>query len=87
MKNETITIDARKTGSRAQLRRAWSEERAAAVTAKRRGDQPGEWHHLRRYGLRVPAYVGVSPTSTPRSHCAHDRASETPSMLAAAFPA
>ena len=47
MKNETITIDASKTGSRAQLRRAWAQERAAAGTARRSGDQPGEcWSEL-----------------------------------------
>ena len=48
MKNQTIAIDAGRTGAQTELRRAWSEERAAAVTARRRGDQPGEWHHLER---------------------------------------
>ena len=64
MKNETITIDAKKTGSRAQPRRAWTEERAAAVTARRSGDQPGEWHHLER------AHILSQPMTVPhlRTH-------------------
>ena len=66
MKNQTITIDADKAGARAQLRRAWSEERAAAVTARRLGDQPGEWHHLER------AHILSQPMTVPhlRTHVA-----------------
>ena len=66
MKNETITIDADKTGGQGELRRAWSEERAAAVTARRRGDQPGEWHHLER------AHILSQPMTEPhlRTHSA-----------------
>ena len=48
MKGHTITIDANKAGARAELRRAWSEERAAAFAARRLSDQPGEWRHLER---------------------------------------
>jgi hypothetical protein len=66
MKNQTITIDAGKAGVRAELRRAWSEERAAAVTARRRGDQAGEWHHLER------AHILSQPMTVPhlRTHVA-----------------
>ena len=66
MTNQTTTIDADKAGARAQLRRAWSEERAAAVTARRRGDQPGEWHHLER------AHILSQPMTVPhlRTHVA-----------------
>ncbi len=64
MKNETI--DAGKAGARAELRRAWSEERAAAVTARRGGDQPGEWRHLER------AHILSQPMAVPhlRTHVA-----------------
>ncbi len=64
MKNETITIDADATEARAQLRQAWSEERAAAVAARRRGDQTGEWHHLER------AHILSQPMTVPhlRTH-------------------
>jgi hypothetical protein len=66
MKNQTTTVDAGKAGARAQLRRAWSEERAAAVTARRGGDQPGEWHHLER------AHILSQPMAVPhlRTHVA-----------------
>ena len=66
MKKQTITIDAGKAGVRAELRRAWSEERAAAVTARRRGDQPGEWRHLER------AHILSQPMAVPhvRTHVA-----------------
>jgi hypothetical protein len=72
MKNVTTTIDADKVGARAQLRRAWSEERAAAVTARRLGDRQGEWHHLER------AHILSQPMTVPhlRTHGA---------MLAAAL--
>jgi hypothetical protein len=66
MKNQTTTIDAGKAGARAELRRAWSEERAAAVTARRGGDRPGEWHHLER------AHILSQPMAVPhlRTHVA-----------------
>ena len=66
MKKQTITIDADTAGAPAQLRQAWSEERAAAVTARRRGDQPGEWHHLER------AHILSQPMTVPhlRTHAA-----------------
>jgi hypothetical protein len=66
MKNQIITIDANEAGARAELRRAWLEERAAAVTARRGGDQPGEWHHLER------AHILSQPMAVPhlRTHVA-----------------
>ena len=66
MKNQTIPIDADKTEAPAHLRQAWSEERAAAVAARRRGDQPGEWHHLER------AHILSQPMTVPqlRTHAA-----------------
>ena len=59
MNNQTITIDAGKAGGRAELRRAWAEERAAAVTARRRGDQLGEWHHLERAHILSQPRAGL----------------------------
>ena len=35
-------------GGRTALLRAWSAERAIAVSARRRGDPQDEWHHLER---------------------------------------
>ena len=36
------------TGPRRALRAAWSDERAAARSARGRGDAAGEWNHLER---------------------------------------
>ena len=33
---------------RTELVEAWRDERAAAASARRRGDLPGEWRHLER---------------------------------------
>src|SRR5687768_7806548 len=66
MKNQTDTIDVDRAEARAELRRAWSEERAAAATARRSGDQAGEWHHLER------AHILSQPMTVPhlRTHVA-----------------
>lgn len=65
MKNQTIAVAAHNAG-RDQLRQAWSHERAAAVTARRAGDRPGEWHHLER------AHILSQPMPVPhlRTHAA-----------------
>lgn len=66
MKGQTITIDANRVGAHTELRRAWSAERAAALAARRRGDQRGEWHHLER------AHILSQPLAVPhvRTHVA-----------------
>jgi hypothetical protein len=72
-------------GRRAHLREAWFFERAAATTARRRGDQAGEWHHLER------AHILSQPMAGPhlRTHLAmlgaarrrHDRREVAGQML------
>ena len=63
MNTETTTTE---PGSRARLRRAWSDERAAADAARRRGDLSGEWAHLER------AHILSQPMVVPhvRTHVA-----------------
>ncbi len=66
MRNKTVTIHADRDGRRAQLRQAWSDERAAAAVARRRHDERGEWHHLER------AHILSQPMVVPhvRTHLA-----------------
>jgi hypothetical protein len=61
MSIETTTT---KPGSKARLRQAWSDERAAAAAARQRGDVAGEWKHLER------AHILSQPMAVPhvRTH-------------------
>jgi len=66
MRTETTAIATGKAGQRDRLRQAWSDERAAAVAARRLGDLPGEWKHLER------AHILSQPMVVPhlRTHVA-----------------
>ena len=63
MSTTSLTPDTR---SRSHLRTVWSEERAAARSARDRGDRAAEWHHLER------AHILSQPMAGPhvRTHVA-----------------
>ena len=71
MARTSVTRVQGRDGSRAaarrhSLREAWSEERAAATTARAEGDTAGEWRHLER------AHILSQPMVVPhvRTHVA-----------------
>jgi len=66
MNTQTTTITSGKAAQRAQLRQAWSDERDAADSARRRGDTAAEWNHLER------AHILSQPMVVPhlRTHVA-----------------
>ena len=63
---ETSTTRLGAGSTRATLRAAWSDERAAARAARDRGDVAGEWKHLER------AHILSQPMAGPhvRTHVA-----------------